>query len=169
MAGNGGQGPGYTWTQTLGELVLTVSVQAGVTGKMIRCDMTDHSLAVGVKGKPPLLEGELHAKIQRDESFWNLDRDDNTIAIHLDKREKMSWWPCVIKGHPEIDLGKVEPDNSKLSDLDGETRQMVEKMMYDQRQKAAGLPTSEEQQKQKMLEKFKAQHPEMDFSNAKFS
>ena len=117
-----------------------------------------------------VIEGPLDAAVKAEESLWNL-LDGQTLEVSLTKVDKMRWWSRVVSSGegagPRIDTSAVEPENSKLGDLDGETRATVEKMMWDQRQKALGLPTSEEARRAEILEKFKAQHPELDFSGAK--
>ncbi|KAK2946461.1 putative Nuclear migration protein nudC [Blattamonas nauphoetae] len=157
----------YTWTQTLTELSLEFLVPKGTPPKMMDIRFTATHLYVGVKGQPPILDSDLTSDIVASDSEWQLEGREH-LTIMLVKGSNKSWWasPCV--GFEEIDVTKIEPPTSKLSDLDGETRALVEKMMYDQEMKKRGLPTSEEKQKQDMMKKFMAQHPEMDFSQTKF-
>ncbi|KAL3815295.1 hypothetical protein ACHAXA_006797 [Cyclostephanos tholiformis] len=168
--GNGGTVDGkYVWTQTLQELSVSVPLPEGTRGKDLNVVMNKNHLRVGLKGgTKTMIDGDLSHAIIVDDSFWTVE-DGNRLVLTLQKSNQMEWWESVCVDDPKINIRKVEPENSKLSDLDGETRQTVEKMMYDQRQKALGLPTADEAKKFEILEKFKKSHPEIDFSQAKFT
>lgn len=92
------------------------------------------TLKIGIKGQTPLIDGNLHKKIKTAESLWTLETDGakRTLQLTLVKVDGMTWWNCIIEGDQKINVQKVEPQSSSLSDLDGDTRKTVEKMMFDQ-------------------------------------
>mmetsp|Transcript_14574 Transcript_14574/g.20595 ORF Transcript_14574/g.20595 Transcript_14574/m.20595 type:complete len:347 (+) Transcript_14574:91-1131(+) len=169
--GNGGTVDGkYVWTQTLQEVTVNIPLPENTRGRDLNVVIGKKHLKVGLKALAPdfIVNAPLTNTIIMDDSFWTVE-DNKVLVIILQKLNQMEWWDSVCVGDPAIDVKTIQPENSKLDDLDGETRQTVEKMMFDQRQKALGMPTSEEQKKYDMLEKFKKAHPEMDFSQAKIS
>ncbi|KAK0541058.1 hypothetical protein OC842_000147 [Tilletia horrida] len=148
----------YKWSQTLDHLDLTVPVETGTRGRDLDIQIKKRTIKVGYKGKEPIFQGELSKEIKEDDSTWSLE-DSSTITIYLEKLKAGEWWAHVITSHPKIDTTKIVPETSKLSDLDAETRAMVEKMMFDNRQKQMGKPTSEQLQQQELLEKLAKKNP----------
>eukprot|EP00298_Acanthocystis_sp_HF-20_P006882 c16617_g1_i1.p1 GENE.c16617_g1_i1~~c16617_g1_i1.p1 ORF type:complete len:177 (+),score=88.13 c16617_g1_i1:22-552(+) len=165
--GNGDVLEKYSWTQKLEEVSVNIPIPSGTRAKQLNVEFFNNRLKVGLKGQTPIIDGEVFAALKVEDCTWTI-ADDN-LAIELSKSNKQQWWKYLVKGDPEIDTSKIEPENSKIDDLDPEAQQLVRKMMFDQRQKQMGLPTSEELQKQEMLQKFQQQHPEFDFSNAKIN
>ncbi|KAL3365748.1 hypothetical protein AABB24_010742 [Solanum stoloniferum] len=125
-------------------------------------------LTVGLKGHPPIIDGELYRPVKVEACFWTLE-DQKSISVLLTKIDKMNWWKWVVKGEPELDIEKVEPEITRLSELDPEIQSSVETIMFDQRHEAMGLPTLDEMQNQEMLKFIMEKYPWMDFSRAKKS
>jgi len=125
--GNGGTTDKYIWTQSLGEVEVRVAVPEGTKTKMLKVDLTNNKLSISIKGGPTVCEGAWHKRIIVDDSLWTLE-DNKEVVMTLTKDNKMEWWKTVLQGDAEINTQKVQPENSKLGDLDAETRQTVEKV-----------------------------------------
>merc|ERR1711957_882928 len=171
-ASNGADLKEYNWGQSLSEVTVNIYLPDNIKAKDLTVVMRPTKCSIKIKNGATLLEGTWFKPILEDDSLWCIETDNTgrrILTLNLSKKTGQNWWDSVLEGQEKINTQKVEPENSKLSDLDGDTRSVVEKMMYDQRQKQAGLPSADEQQKRGKLDQFMKAHPEMDFSKAKFS
>jgi hypothetical protein len=160
---NGGTTERYTWTQTLREVVVEVLLPEGTSAKMLDVKIGPRTLDARIKGaEVALVDGEWDDEIYADECTWHLE--DGYLVLTVTKKGDMVWWKRVLKGDAAIDIKQIQPETSNMDDLAPDLRQTVEKMMHDQRQKAQGLPTSQEREQKERLKKFMEMHPEMDFS-----
>lgn len=124
---------------------------ASLKSRDVVVNISKKAIKVGLKNQPAVIDGELCGEIKTDESLWTIDK--NNIVVTFEKINQMSWWDRLIQSDQPIDTQKINPEPSKLSDLEGETRSLVEKMMYDNKQKEMGLPTSDEMKKQEVMAK----------------
>jgi hypothetical protein len=164
---NGGVAERYYWRQTLADVTLCVAIPSGTRGRDVTVDVTASALRVAVRGAEPpqLIDGALHGAVRASDVLWSVEEDETAasttgagargkiVSITLEKRRE-TWWPCVVSGDPLIDTTKV--DSTKYVDeYDEETQGAIRKIMYDERQKRLGLPTSDEQRVDDILEKAK--------------
>lgn len=129
--GNGLTTSKYSWIQSLKEVTLTIKLSLGTRTKDLICEIKPQHIKVSMKGQEPILDGKLPARVIVDESLWELseESDHKLLTIELLKENQSEWWNRIADGEPIINTSKVEPEESKLSDLDGEMRSTVEKMM----------------------------------------
>ena len=168
---NGGRTRNYTWVQhQVEQFEMFVPVDNDTNSKNMKITFDSKHLKIVVKGEV-LVDGELFAAINSDSFLWTLDevKGKKVIVITFDKIYKMQWWEYVIKGDELLTLSKVNPDPSKLSDLDPSMRPEIEKMMLENSMKMQGKPYHKDPKTNDMLQKFMKEHPEMDFSKAQIN
>jgi len=152
--GNGGVTDRYYWTQTLHEVTVYVAVPPGTKAKDVLFKVTPKTIKLCLKSNSDCVfaNGTLGGTTKHHEAMWTLE-DREVIVLTLEKVVD-TWWKCIVVGDPEIDTTKVD-STRQVSDYDAETQAQIRKIMFDQRQKAKGLPTSEEMQTNSILEQAK--------------
>jgi flagellar biosynthesis GTPase FlhF len=170
--GNGGILDKYSWTQhDIKEINISIPIPSNIKGRDLIVKYDSKEILLQIKGQEPIIKGELYLPIKADTFLWSIEevKNEKVITITFEKLDTYKWWESVVKGDKAIDTTKINPEPSKISDIeDPEMRAQIEKMMFDTRQKQMGLPSSDELKKQQMLDQFMKAHPEMDFSKAKF-
>jgi len=62
--GNGGKTDKYVWVQTLSDLTMTIPVPLTTKSKMLDVNIGTKKIKVGIKGQPPIINGEFPEKIK---------------------------------------------------------------------------------------------------------
>jgi hypothetical protein len=106
--------PHFKWGQTVHDIQLIVKFPVGTRGRDIDCKITASTFRFGLKGQPPMFDGELDMMCKPAESTWNIDPQTGEVLVSLQKASKQETWKSVIKGVFAIDPVTQEEMGKKM-------------------------------------------------------
>jgi hypothetical protein len=102
-----------------------VYLDAGITKKNVKVVISLDKLFISVNGVA-LVDGKWKDKVNTEETYWTIEDGEldnykgKYMHINIEKwKNQTSWWSTPIQGDVEINTQKINPEPSKLSDLDG--------------------------------------------------
>ena len=148
---NGDATDKYKWSQQFNEVLIQVDLPKGTRGRDLEVVIDTQRLKVKLKKESEaIINGKLCEKVKTDDCFWNIE-DEERLIITLAKQGEVIW-KTIIEGDKEIDTKTVD-NSKKLEDFDTETQGHLRKVLYEQERKKAGLPTTEEEEQMKAMQK----------------
>ena len=140
---NGGKGPRYHWRQTSEVVQAVVWLEnEDVSSKQIEFKCCGETLRLAKRGADaPYLEGKLYALVKPEAAEWVIESSvpvwkspaaetrepGRAVVITLEKdyptyktadtKLSKGHWPCLIKGHPTIDVGMLTAGELELKEL----------------------------------------------------
>ena len=115
---------GYRWEQTETEALLWIALESGIQTKAIGVEMHVQRVSVTIDGVKVLRDEELHAPIDLDESYWEVEEDDandgrRSLKVVLTKRTGYVSWPyCLESENVTYDAATTPTTRSVYLDLE---------------------------------------------------
>ncbi|ESO83427.1 hypothetical protein LOTGIDRAFT_133460, partial [Lottia gigantea] len=102
--------PNYRWTETKEDLDIRIKFKVNfkIKSKDVVVEFKKTHLKAGLKGHPPIIDGETYNNIKIEDSTWSIS--DNELLIIIGKVDKMKW-NRVLNKDPEID---TQTDDSEV-------------------------------------------------------
>ncbi|XP_013880254.1 nudC domain-containing protein 1 isoform X2 [Austrofundulus limnaeus] len=95
--------PLYFWQQTSEDITVCVRMPEGFTSDDVLFQLTADRLSVGVRGFPPILEGQLYASVDPEASAWII-KNDKSLELSLQKLSEGSMWSELVMGNKKGEL-----------------------------------------------------------------
>ncbi|OWF52731.1 NudC domain-containing protein 3 [Mizuhopecten yessoensis] len=151
---NGAMRDNYSWSQTINDVDAQIKVPKYVTkGKDVKVVIEKKRLKVSYKLDTgqwlDIMNDVLSWDVMKEESMWSLVPGDH-IHVNLEKKEER-WWEALLVSETKINVRKIDASRP-MSDLDDEAQAKIGEMMYNDRQKKLGLPTSDEKKVHNLLQ-----------------
>lgn len=91
----------YKWEQGDPDISITFTVPSGTTKRDMVIEYTPTTILAGLKNQPPVIEGTLFAEVQvvPDDIVWY--REDTTVTIQFNKKDKKQKWDVLVSKQRE--------------------------------------------------------------------
>ncbi|CAB3371464.1 Hypothetical predicted protein [Cloeon dipterum] len=140
---NGAACDGYSWSQTIADVDISVKVPKHVVkGKQIKVETTNRLVKV-VAGDDCLLDGELTNRVKCEETIWSLV-PGKCVQLHFEKCEER-WWDGLLTTDGKIDVRQIDSTRSLYDYSESDEMRIREMVLHQERKTANHEPKAVEE------------------------
>lgn len=120
----------YEWDQELDEIHVWFPLPAPLTRSDVEVRVSGRQIVIR-RGEDAVVDGELLHGVDVSSVWWVVNGE--TVDVYATKGSN-EWWESLLVGSASVDVQSLaEERHADIGMLDAEAREVVEKMMHQQR------------------------------------